>query len=388
MKVLSLVYEYPPIGGGGGVVAAALNETLAMYGHEITVVTSGMPDLPVEETTRGVKVFRTPCWRRRRHYTTSLELLTTLMPAYKKAAEVIERVRPDLIHTHFVIPSGAIAYLLSRKYGIPYLLTAHGSDIPGYNPDRFGLLHRLLKPFWRRIIRGATLVVSPSNFLANLIVQTEMMPIRIIPNGYSPEVRLGLKKKNMILVVSRMFPRKGVQHFIESVKDLDTAWEIVIAGDGPYLNTLKHKAKHAKCSITFTGFLNKKELRAYYEQARILVFPSIRENFPVVLLEAMDSRCAIITTDAEGCAEVVGDTGIVIRKGAPKEIRQALGELMADPERCTELAKKAWTRAKSLRWPAVAARYLEAYWAAAGIPPTTSNIEIIETGVFPQLLHE
>lgn len=388
MKILSLVYEYPPIGGGGGVVAAALNETLAMYGHEVTVVTSAMPGLAAEETIRGVKVFRTACWRRFRHYTTSLELLTTLWPAYRKAAEIIERERPDLIHTHFVIPSGLLAHLLARRFDISYVLTAHGSDIPGYNPDRFGFLHRILKPLWRRIIRGAAIVVSPSNFLANLIRKTEPLPIRIIPNGYSPEARLGLKKKNMILVVSRMFPRKGVQHFIDSVRDLDTDWEIVIAGDGPYLNKLKEKARNVKCSITFTGFLDKKALRSFYEQARILVFPSIRENFPIVLLEAMDSRCAVITTDAEGCAEVVDDAGIVIRKGAPKDIRRALGELMNDQERCTELAKKAWTRAKSLRWPTVAAKYMEAYSAAMGVPPAPPALKVAETGVFPQLLHE
>lgn len=388
MKILSLIYEYPPIGGGGGVVAAALNETLAIYGHSVTVVTSAMPGLPAEETIGDVKIFRTACWRRHRHYTTSLELLTSLWPAYRKAAAVIERERPDLIHTHFVIPSGAIAFALSKRFGIPYVVTAHGSDIPGYNPDRFGILHRLLKPMWRRIVRGAAVVVSPSNFLANLIRKTEKLPIRVIPNGYTPEPRQGLKKKSMILVVSRMFPRKGVQHFIESVRNLDTGWEVVIAGDGPYLDKLKELARGSKCPIEFTGFLDKKALRSYYEQARILVFPSIRENFPVVLLEAMDSRCAVITTDAEGCAEVVGDTGVVIRKGAPQEIRAALLQLMNDPERCTDLAKMAWSRAKSLRWPNVATEYLEVYAEVTGIPPAVPNWEAIETGVFPQLLHE
>ena len=192
----------------------------------------------------------------------------------------------------------------------------------------------------------------------------------------------------MILVVSRMFPRKGVQHFIDSILDLETDWEVVIAGDGPYLDTLRQRASGARCSIRFTGFLEKSSLHQLYEQARILVFPSIRENFPMVLLEAMDARCAIITTDAEGCAEVVGDSGIVVPRGAPVELRKALERLMLDHRLCLELSKKAWERAKSLRWKRVAGLYVEVFAHAAGMPPPQTVANTSSTGTFPQLLHE
>ena len=49
MKILSLTYEYLPIGGGGSRVAAAVNEELARRGDEVTVVTSAMKGLPDEE---------------------------------------------------------------------------------------------------------------------------------------------------------------------------------------------------------------------------------------------------------------------------------------------------------------------------------------------------
>lgn len=388
MKILSLVYEYPPIGGGGGVVAAALNATLATYGHEVTVVTSAMQGLPTMVRERGVTIHRTRCRRKHRHYTNTLELLTSLIPAYRKASEIIESSRPDLIHVHFAIPSGVIAYLLSRRYGIPYVLTAHGSDIPGYNPDRFSTQHFFFRPFWKRILQHAMAVTSPSYFLEDLIKKSSNVPVCVIPNGYTPEPRQGLQKRNMILVVARMFPRKGVQHFIESVRDLETEWEIVIAGDGPFLETLKQQASTAHCSIRFTGFLGKTELHSLYEQARILVFPSIRENFPIVLLEGMDTRCAVITTDAEGCAEVVGDAGVVVRKGDPTDIGRELRKLMQDPDRCTELAMRGWMRAKSLRWPTVATAYMELFSAITGLPASDIPVETAATGTFPALLHQ
>ena len=368
MKILSLVYEYPPLGGGGAAVAAALNETLVEMGESVDVVTSAMRGLAREETVRGVRVHRAACWRKHRHYTTTLELATTLLPAYRKAAALIRERRPDLIHVHFVFPSGVLAYLLSRRFGIPYVLTAHGSDIPGYNPDRFAIPHILLRSLWRRIVRNAAAVTSPSEFLAGLIRRHIDVPIDIVPNGYSPTFHPSREKRNLVLVVSRLFPRKGVQHFIESVRRLHNDWEFVVAGDGPYLESLKQLALESNDRIRFVGFVDKTTLHGLYQEARILVFPSIRENFPMVLLEAMDSGCAVITTDAEGCAEVVGDAGIVVKAGNPREIRAALTELMENAERRNQLSQHALERVRLFRWARIAGLYREVFSRVTKLP--------------------
>jgi glycosyltransferase involved in cell wall biosynthesis len=342
MRVLTLTYEYPPIGGGGGVVAAALNKQLVANGHVIDVVTSAMPGLPRQESVSGAQVYRSSCFRRHRHFTTALELSSTLLPAYRVAAKLIQQRPPDLIHTHFALPSGIIARELSARYGIPYVLTLHGSDIPHYNPDRFGVLHRLVAPVWRRTMRGAAAITSPSQFLGNLMQESVSLPYKIIPNGYTPEEEASatpLPKRNLVLVVARLFPRKGVQHFIDSVASMTSDWEFVIAGDGPYMPALKEQASRVGAKVRFVGFIDKVTLRGLYEEARILVFPSIRENFPMVLLEAMDAGCAVITTDAEGCAEVVGDAGVVFKKGNTGELRNSLMALMQDPQRCASLSR-------------------------------------------------
>ncbi len=114
MKILSLTYEYPPIGGGGSIVAAAVNEELVRMGDEVDVLTSGMKGLPAGETVEGVAVHRTACVRRHRHYTTAAELLTTLLPAYRRGAQLIRSFKPDVIHTHFILPSGPLAWHCPR----------------------------------------------------------------------------------------------------------------------------------------------------------------------------------------------------------------------------------------------------------------------------------
>lgn len=358
MKVLSITYEYLPIGGGGSRVAAAVNEELVQLGDEVTVVTSAMRDLPRHEDVNGVAVHRAACVRRHVHYTTAAELLTTLLTAYRRAAALIRENRPDVIHTHFIVPSGLVAWALARRFGIPYVLTAHGSDVPGYNPDRFGLLHRLLHPVWSRILSGAAAVTSPSRFLAELMrAQGCPLPIQVVPNGHRPRPRLGVARRNRVLVVTRMFPRKGVQHFIEAVRSFGADWEFVIAGDGPYRAELEALANDVASHVRFVGFVDCDTLRALYESARILVFPSLQENFPMVLLEAMDAGCAVITTDAEGCAEVVGNAGLVVPKGRSDGIRAALERLMADPALISDLSRRGQARAASLAWPIIVRRY-------------------------------
>jgi glycosyltransferase involved in cell wall biosynthesis len=285
LKILSLTYEYPPIGGGGSIVAAAVNEELVRMGDEVTVLTSAMPGLPAVETVEGVVVHRTACIRRHRHYTTAAELLTTLLPTYQRGAQLIRAIKPDVIHTHFILPSGPLACALSGRYNVPYVLTAHGSDVPGYNPDRFGLMHRLLKPAWRRIVEDASSVTSPSRFLADMMRQQGCtVPISIVPNGHRPHPGLGETRRNRVLVVARMFPRKGVQHFIDAVAGVDGDWEYVIAGDGPFRGQLEAQARSVAPNVQFVGFVNRETLRSLYESSRILVFPSIQENFPMVLL--------------------------------------------------------------------------------------------------------
>src|SRR5689334_14206115 len=126
-------------------------------------------------------------------------------------------------------------------------------------------------PALRSATRDAAVVTPPSQFLANLINRPLPLPIRLVPNGYEPDANIGRAKRSLVLVVARLFPRKGVQHFIDSVAALGTDWEMVIAGDGPYMGALRQRASQAQASVRFAGFLPKTELRGLYEEARILV---------------------------------------------------------------------------------------------------------------------
>ena len=358
-NILCINYEYPPVGGGGGVVCAGLARTLTDLGYNIDIVTSGMKDLPAYEEQNGVNIHRVKCLRLHKHYTTTPELFTTLLPTYKKALELTRQKKYLFNHTHFIVPSSLISYFLWRKTGLPYIITLHGSDVPGYNPDRFSLMHRLIGKPWSKIVRNALILTSPSNFLKNLALEKVNHPIEVIPNGFNFFTsNTGCEeKKNRIIVVTRMFERKGVQYFLRAIAGMKTDWEICIAGDGPYLPQLKEEAEKNASPVKFLGFIQGQELVDLYQKAKIFVFPSIQENFPVVLLEAMNAGCAVITTKTPGCSEVVGDAAIKVEPGRVEPIRESLTELMADEEAIRKYSEMGIKRAAEFSWPNVAKQF-------------------------------
>ena len=106
--------------------------------------------------------------------------------------------------------------------GLPYMITCHGSDVPGYNPDRFGWAHKLLGPIWEKIVNSSEGLSSPSIYLKELIRLKITFPVQVIPNGYDLPAFQPKAKKNRILVVTRLFERKGVQFFIDTMAELKT----------------------------------------------------------------------------------------------------------------------------------------------------------------------
>ncbi len=358
MRILCLSYEYPPLGGGGSAVCQGLSTALAKRGHQIDIVTSGFKGLPAYEHQDGVNIHRIRCLRRDPLYTTTLELTTVLVPMYLKALELISKQPYDINHTHFIIPTGVVSHWLWLKTKIPYIITAHGSDIPGYNNDRFQLEHQLLAPYWKRIIRSSRGIISPSNSLKELILNQMDAKVTVVHNGFD-QTDGGdgtVKKENMVLVVTRMFERKGVQYLIEAIKNMDTDWEFVIVGDGPYLPKLKALAEGLKQKVKFTGFIKGKPLFDLYQAAKIYVFPSCKENFPMVLLEALDAGCAIITTLDKGCSEVVGPAAFRVEPHSAPQIRAALEHLMSNEAELKRLSTMAKERIADLSWTKIASQ--------------------------------
>ena len=219
MRILTSSYEFPPIGGGGAKVVYGLSKQLAAMNHEIDLVTMKFRGLERYERSNKFQIHRIPCVRIRESICSSPEMATYILSAVPIVMRMIKDRKYDLNHTHFVFPDGLISLIVKIKTGLPYIITVHGSDVPGYNPDRFRYHHKLLSPIWKSVVQSSNLIISPSATLKALVSsKCPTVPVSLIPNGFNDTKFLAdRKKEDRILVVTRMFERKGIQYFLKAL---------------------------------------------------------------------------------------------------------------------------------------------------------------------------
>src|SRR5208337_1591359 len=210
MKILFLNYEFPPLGGGGSQVSLEIAKGYVNNGHEVDVVTMSYDGLPEFEVVEGVKVYRVKSLRTKKEICHPWEQLTYLISARRFLTYHLRRTKYDINHTHFIIPTGAVSLWLKKKFNIPYILTAHGSDVLGYN-KRFAPLYPFLKRPWKKIVNNADCVTAPSDFLIQKIREIAGPgTYKTVPNGLDPTRFSPMKKNKKILVVARLFRNKGI----------------------------------------------------------------------------------------------------------------------------------------------------------------------------------
>ncbi|MDB5385302.1 MAG: hypothetical protein JWM11_948 [Planctomycetaceae bacterium] len=373
MRILVLSHEYPPVGGGAGASSSLLSEQYALLGHQITVLTMGWNELPLEEIVSGVQVYRQPCGRKRWEMASPWEGLKWARQAWRVAVRMQQEHPFDIVHAHFIMPAGIVARWLRRRFRLPYVITPRGSDVPGYNSERLRIAHLLAQPWWKRIVREAHQILSPSQSLLQLI-QAQVPDVRatVIPNGVNiGRFQPGIKERR-ILLCSRLVERKGFQYFLQGIRDLDLpGWQVDLVGSGPYAETLRRLAGECRTRVTLHGRIENRDPRLadLYARAKIFVMPSERENCPVSILEGMTAGCAVITANVTGNPEVLGETGCLVAPRDASAIRDAVLALTADDARCQALGEAARNRVlTSFAPPLIAARNLAALQACLPNP--------------------
>jgi glycosyltransferase involved in cell wall biosynthesis len=378
LRVLFLNYEFPPIGGGGATSTFNLTRHLVRLGHRVDVVTMSYRGCRPYEQIDGVSVYRVPCVRLRREVCDTFEMATYVLSGLVAASRLARRRSYDVNNTHFVYPTGPVGYGVRRLTGLPYVLSARGSDVPGHNPNRFRLDHQLLLPFWRHLVRDADALTAVSNDLKREMLRWEpKIDVTVIPNGVSPLGEQALTEKvttpwaqrvRRILVVTRLHEFKGVQYLLRAVADSRLDYEIEVVGDGPYRSTLEQFATAMPGRVRFHGWLDRRQaqLRDLYRSCGVFVFPSDREGAPAALLEAMSEGMAVIASNSAGAPEVVGEAGLLVEARDPSAIGKALAALQADSTWAEQLGQQARERVLRLfDWSVLAERYVSVYRLAA-----------------------
>ena len=364
-----LNYEFPPLGGGASPVSYEIAEHFSKKcDFDIDVVTMGYKNLlSYEKINNHFRIFRVKCWRSKKEICYPWEQATYLISGFFKCIKLCLKKKYDVCHCHFIIPTGLLAYFLKIIFGIPYFVTSHGSDVINYNP-RFKNIYPQVTWIWKKLIKNAQFIITPSNFLSSQI--KEVYPIisneklTVIPNGIDLNKFVPLKKKRNILVVSRLFINKGIQDFLKALSNLELKdWHVNIVGEGPYRSHLEKLVSEYNLNekVTFYGWLENKsrEIKKAFGEAEIFVLTSYFENMNVTLLEAMLSGCAVLASDVGGNSEIVGDCGILFPAGNIEQLHNKIKQLISDQRLRYELQQKGIDRIKNkFSWENIIKQYV------------------------------
>jgi len=372
---------YPYMKGGAEKRYWEISRRLAKD-DEVHIFTMRPPGTSEEETVEGIRIHRlnrfdelyTESGRRRIWPAIgySLELLKGI---FEEGFDVVD------CSSFPYIPSLS-ARLLSYRWKSPLVITFHevwGTYWNQYmsNPitGRMGIL------FEKMAARIPDRIAAVSRWTASSLTKTHGVPeskIDVVPNGVDLELFSSIEEERDpfgILFVGRLIAHKHLDWLIAAMSIVRKRFprsSLHIVGDGP----LKHKLEKlaSECSVSnctiFYGVLpSYRSVAEHMRRAAVLVSPSTREGFNMVALEAIVAGTPVVIVDAPHNAALDfvkhRHTGLVVERGNPQAIADAITDLFEDRELRRKLVENALKAAKGYSWDEVALKMKSVYTKAA-----------------------
>ncbi len=382
MRIMMLSWEYPPKSVGGlAQHVYDLTSALSEIGEDVYLVTVGSHDAPLFETVNGVKVYRVYPYQVSSldfvHWVTQLNVAIL-----ERAASVMnEEGSFHLVHSHdWLVAYSARA--VKHGYRIPLVSTIHATEY-GRNYGLHNDMQRHISDVEWWLIYESWKVICCSQYMKGELQHVFHVPddkVRIIPNGVNTA---GFLQKNssyrredyaspdeqIVLYVGRLVREKGVQGLIDAIPHVlkyRPNTKFVIAGRGPYENTLRNQAAMMGISnrIYFTGYVNDDLRNNLYSWASVAVIPSLYEPFGIVALEAMAAQAPLVISDTGGLGEIVrhGLDGLKAYPGNSQSLADMILWLLNDRGLAENMKRQAYLKVqREYNWLEIARQTREVY---------------------------
>lgn len=362
-------------------------EYLAQKSHRVTVVGNTDPAWnidefiqtpPAEGLVRALQYVSNGVFRRMPSYLQRFD--TRAFLAQKQFCSALHRVLAS--HLQIGTVDGLVCCQhfcslalkgISTTFGVPYVVVAHG-DVFTHPPSSFP---RLLYGFYEtsaiHAYEHASHVVAVSRALADRANEfgRDQAQTTVIPNGIEEaDVALGANRwlaKNRgsacrLLCVGRLSPEKSVRTLLEAIAALkEDSVLLEVVGDGPEMATLIRQAAALGLTekVRFRGALPRRELGKFYQDADVIVLPSLSEAQPLVTLEAAIAGRPIVASNVGGVPDVVKHniTGLLVPPGNPGELSKAISRLANSPDERSRFGQAARARSKEFAWANVLASF-------------------------------
>lgn len=345
MKTIAIFsgYALPHLGGIERYVANLSNQ-LKKMNYKVIVISSNYNNFKTIEEVDGILNLRVPIYKL---FSSRYPIIKHHNLEYKKVINELNKYKIDriIVNTRFHLTS-----LMGAKYGkkrkIPVYLIEHGSNHLSINNkflDFFGAIyeHILTKKVEKYVDKNYGVSLDACKWQEHFNIISDGVWYNSI-NRFDSNVKIKKSDKIVkILFAGRILKQKGVEDLIiafNNALNKNKKIELIIAGDGDYLNILKEKYKDKK--IKFLGKVNFDELVKLYAEANIFVHPShYPEGLPTCILEAGLMECTIITTPNGGTKYFINSkNGIIVE--SQEELNEALEKCVNDLDYCKSLGKQ------------------------------------------------
>jgi len=398
MKLLMLAPEFIPVRGGVGTYIVELIRNMPKD-VEIHVLT---PEPTINNNIEKTKNYFSKETEQSIFERIKLHYLGTVkddffynfkfqINCYKSVPKMIKQHEFDIVHSESALPD---LYVNPKRVNIPIVTTIHSTitdeidsakssnskffDLA--NSEKFMIiLSPVLKSLENMYYSGDRKYITVSEWMKNHVTNTfkKIQPdqIKVIHNGvdtdrFHPMEKIHLNKyfpelsdieSPKALFLSRWAARKGIAYMLKALPKILKKTDIHFIFAGPSQNI---KFQKAQKNCTFLGYIPHNKIPCLYASSDIFLLPSLYENFPICLLEAMSAELGVIGTNVGGIPEMVThkENGLIIRPKNTNDIVDSVVKLIEDDKLKKELGRNArQTVRQQFDWGKIAMKTKEYY---------------------------
>jgi colanic acid/amylovoran biosynthesis glycosyltransferase len=249
------------------------------------------------------------------------------------------------LHVHFATEVANVGYLASRIFDLKLSLTVHGPD-EFYDVTRHVLTSK---------IEAASLICCISYFTRSQLMKItssgqwqkfHVAKLGVDISEFTPQPFRPTPEVFEILCIGRLVPAKG-QHIllraVEEISGLGHNVRLRLVGDGPDREGLQRYCAERRLTdrVILEGAVNQDRVRGFLQGADLFVLASFAEGVPVVLMEAMASEVACVSTNITGIPELIRDgiDGLLVPSSDEHALAVAIATLIDNPDYRRRLAK-------------------------------------------------